>query len=94
MDEKASKELVEEELDRICITEIGEEYRILWQADDGGNHVVIAFEEECPQKAKDIFHSTFMGWRLIKLVCPKGYLEVFYPLKKDKERSDHDRRRN
>tara|TARA_Y100001970_G_C14034638_1_gene750430 strand:+ start:553 stop:816 length:264 start_codon:yes stop_codon:yes gene_type:complete len=80
--QKAPKSEVEDALHEICIEDIGEEYRILWQSDDGGNHVVVAFEGICPPKSKELIKSPFMGWRLIKLICPIGYLEVFHPLNK------------
>lgn len=82
--QKGLKQDVEDELHEICIDKIGEEYRILWQQDDGGNHIVVAFEGECPSLAKELIQSTFRGWRLIKLICPIGYLQVFYPLNKEK----------
>ena len=81
---KSPKNEVEDRLHEICIDDIGEEYRILWQQDDGGSHVVVAFEDEVPPAAKNLLDSPFMGWRLIKLICPQGYLQVFYPLNKNK----------
>ena len=81
---KAPKEDVEDKLHEICIADIGEEYRVLWQNDDGGLHIVVAFEEEVPALAKQLIISPFMGWRLVKLITPQGYLEVFYPLDKMK----------
>jgi len=80
---KSPKEEVEDRLHEILIEEIGEEYRILWESDDGGYHIVIAFEEICPPKSKELIPGSFMGWRLIKKMCPKGYLEAFYPIKTD-----------
>mgnify|MGYP003122973566 CR=1 FL=1 len=80
---KFPKEEVEDVLHEICIAEIEEEYRVLWQSDDGGHHIVVAFEEKIPPKAKELIQSPFMGWRLIKLICPEGYLGVFYPLKNE-----------
>jgi len=82
---KATKDEVEDKLHEICIADIGEEYRVLWQNDDGGLHIVVAFEEQCPSLAKELIESPFMGWRLIKLIVPKDYLQVFYPLNKDNE---------
>jgi len=78
---KGTKEEVDDALHEICITEWDTEYRVLWKDDDGGNHVVVAFEgvpENCHEKLK----SPFMGWRLIKLNVPEGYLKVFHPLNK------------
>ena len=79
---KASKTEVEDKLHEICIADIGEEYRVLWQSDDGGNHIVVAFEETVPSLAKELIPRPFCGWRLIFLICPPGFLEVFHPLKK------------
>jgi len=82
---KSSKAKVEEKLHEICIEKIGEEYRVLWQSDCGGNHIVVAFEEKAPDIAKDILRGVFMGWRLILMICPKDYLAAFYPLNKKNE---------
>ena len=76
---KAPQADVEDALHEICITEWDTEYRVLWKSDDGGNHVVVAFEG-VPENSKDILRSPFMGWRLIRLNVPQGYLKVFYPL--------------
>ena len=75
---------VEDVLHEICIMEIGEEYRILQQSDDGGNHIVVAFEEQVPPVAKKYLTGSFMGWRLLIMTVPAGYLQVFYPLNKMK----------
>ena len=77
---KASKEEVEDKLYDICITEWDTEFRILWQSDDGGNHVVVAFEGATPPESKELLKSPFMGWRLIRMVVPEGYLAAFHPL--------------
>ncbi len=79
---KKSFKEVEEILHEICIMEIGEEYRVLQQSDDGGTHVVVAFEGQIPPNARDLLPGKFMGWRLIILIVPEGYLSVFHPLKK------------
>jgi hypothetical protein len=81
---KHPKDEVDDKLHELCIAEIGEEYRVLWQSDDGGNHVCVYFEEEVPEKAKQVLSSPFMGWRLIKVIVPTGYLAVFYPLNEKK----------
>ncbi|OUU74680.1 MAG: hypothetical protein CBC29_06010 [Methylococcaceae bacterium TMED69] len=81
---KSEKSDVEEKIDEICIVEIEEEYRVLWESDDGGNHIVVAFEKNCPPMAKKLLKSPFMGWRLIIKICPEGYLKVFHPLNKKK----------
>tara|TARA_E500000331_G_scaffold346116_2_gene384552 strand:- start:298 stop:555 length:258 start_codon:yes stop_codon:yes gene_type:complete len=73
---------IEDLLHEICIIEIGEEYRIFQQSDDGGNHVVVAFEKSVPSNAKQYLPGIFMGWRLIIMVVPEGYLKVFHPLNK------------
>tara|TARA_B100000214_G_C23890210_1_gene591394 strand:+ start:244 stop:501 length:258 start_codon:yes stop_codon:yes gene_type:complete len=80
--EKKSFSEVEDVLHEICIMEIGEEYRILQQSDDGGNHVVVAFEKSIPPNAKQYLPGNFMGWRLIIMIVPEGYLKVFHPLDK------------
>ena len=77
---KATKDEVEDQLYDICITNWDTEFRVLWQSDDGGNHVVVAFEGETPEGSKQLLKSPFMGWRLIRMIVPEGYLAVFYPL--------------
>ena len=79
---KVSEEIVEDALHEICIVNWDTEYRVLFKSDDGGNHIVVAFEGEAPPDSKDILRSPFMGWRLIRLVVPEGYLGVFHPLVK------------
>ena len=77
---KSSKEDVEDALHETCIVNWDTEYRVLFQSDDGGNHVTVAFEGKVPLESKDLLRSPFMGWRLVRLVVPNGYLGVFYPL--------------
>ena len=79
---KATKEEVEDKLHDICITNWDTEFRVLWQSDDGGHHVVVAFEGEVPPDSKELLKSPFMGWRLIRMKVPEGYLGVFHPLVK------------
>ena len=79
---KASFSEAEDVLHEICIADIGEEYRIFLKSDDGGNHIVVAFEEEVPELATQKITRPFMGWRLIFLIVPEGYLQVFHPLNK------------
>ena len=79
---KAAYKEAEDRLHEICIEDIGEEYRVLQQADDGGTHIVVAFEEQMPWNAREYIPSPFMGWRLIFLIVPRGSLEVFHPLNK------------
>ena len=79
---KFPKSEVEDRLHEICIEDIGEEYRVLWQSDDGGNHLVVAFEDKFPPNTREFISTPFMGWRTIFLICPVGYLNCFYPLKK------------
>tara|TARA_Y100001938_G_C8051368_1_gene411930 strand:+ start:643 stop:909 length:267 start_codon:yes stop_codon:yes gene_type:complete len=79
---KATKEEVEDKLHDICITNWDTEFRVLWQSDDGGHHVVVAFEGEVPPDSKELLKSPFLGWRLIRMKVPEEYLGVFYPLVK------------
>ena len=79
---KATKEEVEDQLHDVCITNWDTEFRVLWQSDDGGNHVVVAFEGGAPEGSKELLQSPFMGWRLIRMIVPEGYLSVFHPLVK------------
>ena len=77
---KATKEEVEDKIHDICILNWDTEFRVLWQSDDGGNHVVVAFEGAAPQESKELLKSPFMGWRLMRMVVPINYLAAFHPL--------------
>ena len=68
-----------EKIDEICIEQVGEEYRVKIDNDDGGRVINVLFEEEVPQLARDLLRSPFFGWRLVRTIVPKGYLAVFYP---------------
>ena len=83
---KLPKEQLTDIIDEICIEQIGEEYRVKFESDDGGYHVCISFEEECPALAKQIFHGgSFHGWDVILKIVPAGYLAVFDPLNKKED---------
>ncbi len=71
-----------EKIDEICIEQIGEEYRVKIDNDDGGSMINVLFEGECPKLAKSLIPSPFCGWRRVLTVVPEGYLAVFYPLNK------------
>lgn len=77
---KADKKDVLDKIHEICISNWDTEYRTYFQSDDGGEHVMVAFEEQVPPGSKEKIMSPFMGWRLIKLVVPEGYLAAFHPL--------------
>ena len=80
MKKKAPRLEVEDHLTETCILNWDTEFRVLFQSDDGGNHVAVAFEGEVPLSSKEILRSPYMGWRLVRLLVPEGYLAVFYPL--------------
>lgn len=77
---KSSKEDIEDQIDAICIVNWDTEYRVVFAADDGGNHISVMFEGEVPHESKDLLVSPFQGWRLVRIMVPEGYLGVFYPL--------------
>ena len=77
---KALKNEVDDAIHEICITEWDIEFRVLFQSDDMGEHVVVAFEGSVPTESKDKLRTPFMGWRLVRLEVPEGYLGAFYPL--------------
>tara|TARA_B100000900_G_scaffold358960_1_gene330152 strand:- start:276 stop:563 length:288 start_codon:yes stop_codon:yes gene_type:complete len=81
---KRDKDFVMEAIEHICIEDIGIEYRVKHGSDDGGSHIAVYFEleegESLPNKAKSLLSSPFCGWRVIKLICPPGYLAAFFPL--------------
>ena len=80
---KVQKIEVDDTLHEICITDWDTEFRVLFQSDDMGEHVVIAFEGSVPPDCKEKLRTPFMGWRLVRLEVPEGYLEAFYPLVKE-----------
>ena len=77
---KAPKIEVDDALNELCILEWDTEFRVLFQSDDMGEHIVVAFEEAAPGDSKDKIKSPFMGWRVIRTVVPEGYLAVFHPM--------------
>ncbi len=80
---KAPREEVENKISEICIENWDTEFRVLFQSDDGGKHVVVAFEGAAPAESKELLKSPFMGWRLVRMIVPEGYLAVFHPLVKN-----------
>ena len=80
---KSPKQEVEEALTELCIAEWDTEFRVLFQSDDGGNHISVAFEGAAPPDSKEKLKSPFMGWRLVRMIVPEGYLAAFYPLVKN-----------
>ena len=80
---KATREEVEDKITDVCIINWDTEFRVLFQSDDGGNHVVVAFEGAAPLESKELLKSPFMGWRLVRMIVPEGYLAVFHPLVKN-----------
>ena len=77
---KAHKSVVDDALNELCILNWDTEYRVLFQSDDMGEHVVVAFEGEAPEDSKEKIRTPYMGWRAIRMVVPIGYLGAFYPL--------------
>lgn len=77
---KAQKSDVDDALHDICITEWDTEFRVLFHSDDMGEHIVVAFEGTAPEESKDKLQDPFMGWRLVRMEVPEGYLAVFHPL--------------
>ena len=77
---KAPKSDVDDALHEICITEWDTEFRVLFQSDDMGEHVAVAFEGSVPNNSKELIRTPFMGWRVVRLEVPEGYLSVFHPL--------------
>ena len=80
MSAKKSKTEVEDRLHEICIEDIGEEYRVFFKSDDGGEHICVAFEGIVPPGTRKLIDTPFMGWRLIIVITPVGYLDAFHPL--------------
>ncbi len=78
--EKPSKAEVEDKIHDICIDQIEEEYRVFWQSDDSGTHVSVYYEGKIPKLAEKLLPNNFMGWRLLLIIVPIGYLKEFHPL--------------
>ena len=77
---KAPKSDVDDVLHDICISEWDTEFRVLFESDDMGEHIVVAFESAVPGDSKDKIKTPFMGWRLVRMEVPEGYLGIFHPL--------------
>lgn len=77
---KAPKSEIDDALNELCILKWDTEFRVLFQSDDMGEHVVVAFEGEVPENSKDLIRGDYMGWRVIRMTVPIGYLGTFYPL--------------
>ena len=77
---KVSKIRIEDLLTELCILEWDTEFRVLFQSDDLGEHIVVAFEGECPKDSKEKIDTEIHGWRVIRSVVPVGYLRAFHPL--------------
>jgi hypothetical protein len=75
---------VEEAFHDVCISEWDTEYRVYWKSDDGGNHLVVAFEEETPPDSAEKLAAVSQGIRFVRLIVPKDYLAVFHPLVDEK----------
>ena len=77
---KAAKTDVDDALNELCIVEWDTEFRVMFQSDDMGELVVVAFEGEVPADSKDKIRTPYMGWRVIRMKVPEGYLSAFHPL--------------
>ncbi len=77
---KAPKIDVDDALNELCILKWDTEFRVLFQSDDMGEHVVVAFEGTVPPDSKEILCTPYMGWRLIRVEVPEGYLAAFHPM--------------
>jgi len=77
---KATKAEIDDALNELCIMNWDTEFRVVFQSDDMGEHVVVAFEGEVPEDSKDKIRTPYLGWRVIRMVVPVGYLAAFYPL--------------
>ena len=58
-------------------------FTVSFASDDGGHHAVIISErdensDESPYKDLNAIPSGFMGWRILKMHVPDGYIAVFY----------------
>ena len=76
---------VEDAFHEVCISEWDTEYRVYWKSDDGGNHLVVAFEKDAPPQSLEKLTAVSQGLRFVRLVVPEGYLEVFHPLIEQEE---------
>ena len=77
---KAAKADIDDALSELCILEWDTEFRVLFQSDDMGEHAVVAFEGKVPAGSKDKIRTPYMGWRVIRMEVPEGYLAAFYPM--------------
>ena len=84
LDGKASEEEAEHKLKLHVRRTSNVKYNIKFESDDGGKHIALYVEVEdplAPLPAADreawVVH-TWMGWRLIVLKAPRGYIKAFH----------------
>ena len=80
---KATKQELREVLMSIAPDLTDNRFVITFASDDGGHHAVIVSErdpdsEQSPFKNSSVLPSGFMGWRVLRLHVPHGYIPVFY----------------
>ena len=79
--EKASRKEVRDALMKDLVNETENRYTVAFASDGSGHHVV-AYAERDPNSSDTPFKNTlpskYMGWRLLKIHVPNGYIDVFF----------------
>jgi len=93
---KGTKKEVFEALMKETVEYTDNRFVVSFESDDGGSHIVLRVErnEDDTTGYKKTFPAgSYMGWRVLKVSVPSGYLEVFYNddgTKRTTKRADDD----
>ena len=88
---KASKKEVIASLYKDAVEWTDNNFVITSESDDGGGHIVLRIERKEDDSSglkEDPPFNQYMGWRVIFLSVPPGYLEVFYDKDGSKKSSE------
>jgi len=93
---KASKKEVFDTLMKEAVDFTDNRYVVCFESDDTGSHIALKVEkneDDTTGFKKFPDWGKYMGWRLLKINVPSGYLDVFYNqdgTKKSTKRPDDD----
>ena len=93
---KGTKQEVFDALMKELVEYTDNRYVVSFESDDGGSHFVAKVErneDDTTGYKKPFPPGKYMGWRVLKVSVPSGYLEVFYNqdgTKRTTRRADDD----
>lgn len=84
--EKAPKKELREALMGLLVDKTPNRFTVRFDSDDGGGHVVAIVERDAGQSCNDRTPydgwddrpTKFMGWRILYMHVPDGYIDVFF----------------